>query len=87
MIADRHLRLSESRLLASLVFYNIRVQGNQKLGMMNVTDMHRKYNDNTNKGNLESLWGSSWNKLTPKQRQMVSEILDSNRKKESLGEV
>ncbi len=45
--------------------------------------MHREHKD-TNQINLEWLWGSSWNKLTPKQREMVSEILNSNRKNELL---
>ncbi|MDV2998211.1 MAG: hypothetical protein N4J56_007916 [Chroococcidiopsis sp. SAG 2025] len=57
--------------------------------MMDATHIHREYNDdNTEQRNLEYFWGSSWNKLTLKQRQMVGEILNSNRKnKLLLGEV
>lgn len=31
--------------------------------------------DDAHQKKLETLWGSSWKKLTPKQRQLVSEIL------------
>lgn len=55
-----------------------------KVNTIDVTSMHREYEDDTNQINLEWLWGSSWNKLTPKQRQMVSEILKSNKKNELL---
>ena len=55
-----------------------------KVNAMDVTSMHREYKDNTNQINLEWFWGSGWNKLTPKQRKMVSEILNSNMKNEFL---
>ncbi|MBW4641141.1 MAG: hypothetical protein KME05_23590 [Gloeocapsa sp. UFS-A4-WI-NPMV-4B04] len=43
--------------------------------MTNLTSIPREQNDDTNQKNLETLWGESWKKLTPKQRQLVGEIL------------
>jgi hypothetical protein len=36
-----------------------------------------EYKDDTNQKNLVYLWGDSLNKLTPKQRQLVGEILSN----------
>lgn len=47
--------------------------------MENLTTMPSKYNDDTTKKVLVNLWGDSLEKLTPKQRQLVREIL-SDRK-------
>lgn len=47
--------------------------------MENLTTMPSKYNDNITKKVLVKLWGDSLEKLTPKQRQLVREIL-SDRK-------
>jgi hypothetical protein len=33
--------------------------------------------------NLEVLWGSAWQKLTPKQQELVTEILSTDPKKSS----
>ncbi len=43
--------------------------------MANLKNMPCEDNDNPNQSNLEKLWGDGWNRLTPKQRQLVSEIL------------
>ena len=46
--------------------------------MKNLTSMPFEYNDDdTNKEKLVRLWGNSLNKLTPKQRQLVVEILSN----------
>ena len=45
--------------------------------MTKLTSMPCEYKDDTNQKNLENLWGDSWKKLTPKQRQLVGEILSN----------
>lgn len=47
--------------------------------MESLITMPSIYNDDINKKLLANLWGSSLEKLTPKQRQLVTEIL-SNQK-------
>lgn len=47
--------------------------------MESLTTLPSIYNDDINKKLLVNLWGSSLEKLTPKQRQLVTEIL-SNQK-------
>lgn len=47
--------------------------------MESLITMPSVYNDDSNKKILENLWGNSLEKLTPKQRQLVTEIL-SNQK-------
>lgn len=47
--------------------------------MNKLTRMPFTYNDT----NQEKLWGNGWNKLTPKQKELVSEIL-RNLKQRSL---
>jgi hypothetical protein len=42
--------------------------------MNNLTAMPFKYDD-TNQERQVKLWGNAWNKLTPKQKELVSEIL------------
>jgi len=43
--------------------------------MLNVPGL---YDKDGNSKKLEDLWGDAWNKLTPRQRQLVSEILSSS---------
>lgn len=43
--------------------------------MKTLTSMPFKDNDDTNQEKLKELWGDSLKKLTPKQRQLVVEIL------------
>jgi hypothetical protein len=50
--------------------------------MNNLTRMPFTYND-TNQERQVRLWGNGWNKLTPKQKELVSEIL-GNLKQRSL---
>lgn len=45
--------------------------------MKKLTSMPFEYDDDTNKTKLKELWGDSLNKLTPKQRQLVVEILSN----------
>jgi len=45
--------------------------------MKNVTSIPSQDNDSTNHIKLENLWGDGWKKLTPKQRQLVGEILSN----------
>ncbi len=45
--------------------------------MTKLTSMPCEYKDDTNQKNLVYLWGDSLNKLTPKQRQLVGEILSN----------
>ncbi len=46
--------------------------------MNNLTSMPFEYDDDdANQKKLETIWGNSLNKLTPKQRQLVVEILSS----------
>jgi hypothetical protein len=55
-------------------------KSNKRLKMTNLTSMPCEYKDDTNLKKLETLWGDSWNKLTPKQKQLVAEILSSGSK-------
>ena len=43
--------------------------------MNNSTRLAAKYDDDINKKMID-LWGKSWEKLSPKQRQLVGEILN-----------
>lgn len=43
--------------------------------MKNLTSLPFKYDDDTNKKKLKEIWGGSLEKLTPKQRQLLVEIL------------
>ena len=43
--------------------------------MTDLKNMPCEDNDNHKQNKLEELWGNGWSKLTPKQRQLVSEIL------------
>lgn len=61
---------------------DVRVKGNKRLEMKDLTSTPSKYKDDTNQKKLEYLWGDSCKRLTPKQRQLVVEIL-SNLKKSS----
>ncbi len=45
--------------------------------MNNLTSMSFEYDDAANQKKLENLWGNSLSKLTPKQRQLVVEILSN----------
>lgn len=40
--------------------------------------LSNEYNDQTNQEKLVKLWGDSLKKLTPKQRQLVVEILSNS---------
>ena len=46
--------------------------------MTSLTSLSREYNDQTNQEKLIKLWGDSLKKLTPKQRQLVVEILSNS---------
>lgn len=51
---------------------------NKRCEMKNLISMPFEFNDDdTNKEKLVKLWGNSLNKLTPKQRQLVVEILSN----------
>ncbi len=45
--------------------------------MENLITMPSVYNDDINKKLLTNIWGNSLEKLTPKQRQLVIEILSN----------
>lgn len=45
--------------------------------MNNLTRMPFEYDDDTNKTKLKRIWGDSLNKLTPKQRQLIVNILSN----------
>ena len=45
--------------------------------MTNLTSTSSKYEEKK----LEELWGNSWKRLTPKQRQLVMEIYTNQTKK------
>lgn len=45
--------------------------------MNTLISMSFEYDDAANQKKLENMWGNSLNKLTPKQRQLVVEILSS----------
>jgi hypothetical protein len=45
--------------------------------MNNLISTPFEYDDDANQKKLESIWGNSLKKLTPKQRQLVVEILSS----------
>ena len=42
--------------------------------MNNLTTMPLKFDDTSQQRQVK-LWGNAWNKLTPKQQELVSEIL------------
>ena len=48
---------------------------NNELGIYNLISTPITCDDDTNKKRLVELWGSSLEKLTPKQRHFVAEIL------------
>lgn len=50
--------------------------------MNDSTSSFAKSNDDTHQKALEQLWGDSLKKLTPKQRQLVVDILKNMKKKE-----
>lgn len=45
--------------------------------MKNLTSKSVEYDDDANQKKLKQLWGDSLKKLTPKQRQLVVEILSN----------
>ena len=45
--------------------------------MKNLTSIPWKYDDDANRQKMVQLWGDSLNKLTPKQRHLVVEILSN----------
>lgn len=51
---------------------------NSKLKTNYLTKLSSEYNDQTNQEKLQKLWGDSLTKLTPKQRQLVVEILSNS---------
>ncbi|MBD1831357.1 hypothetical protein H6F61_01370 [Cyanobacteria bacterium FACHB-472] len=51
--------------------------------MNNSTRLAAKYDDDINK-KMIYLWGQGWEKLSPKQRQLVGEILNNLNKVPSL---
>ncbi len=48
---------------------------NNRLEIRNLTSLPFEYNDDVTNKKLVELWGNSLQKLTPKQRQLVGEIL------------
>ena len=46
--------------------------------MNSLTSLSSEYNDQNNQEKLVKLWGDSLKKLTPKQRQLVVEILSNS---------
>ena len=46
--------------------------------MNSLTSLSSEYNDKTNQEKLVKLWGNSLKSLTPKQRQLVVEILSNS---------
>ncbi len=54
--------------------------------MNNSTGLAAKYDDDINKKMID-LWGKSWEKLSPKQRQLVGEILNHLNQVPSLSQV
>ena len=46
--------------------------------MTSLTSLSSEYNDQTNQEKLVKLWGDSLKRLTPKQRQLVVEILSNS---------
>ena len=58
-------------------FLDVRVKGNKRLEMNNLTSMPFEYDDDANQKKLVYLWGNSLNKLTPLQRHLVVEILSN----------
>ena len=59
-------------------FPGVWVKATKRLEMNNLTSVSFEYDDDAaNKKKLENLWGNSLNKLTPKQRQLVVEILSN----------
>ena len=58
---------------------------NNEVGIDNLIGTPITYNDDINKKRLEKLWGNSLEKLTPKQRHFVAEIL-SQRKNRIIDE-
>lgn len=54
------------------------LRNNSRLKMTYLTSLSSEYNDQTNQEKLVKLWGDSLKRLTPKQRQLVVEILSSS---------
>lgn len=49
--------------------------------MKNLTSINSKHNADIEQEEIVRHWGYSWEKLTPSQRKIVSEILDNLKKK------
>lgn len=54
------------------------LKNNSRPKMTYLTSLSSEYNDQTNQEKLVKLWGNSLKKLTPKQRQLVVEILSNS---------
>lgn len=54
------------------------LRNNSGLKMNSLTSLSSEYNDQTNQEKLVKLWGDSLKRLTPKQRQLVVEILSNS---------
>jgi hypothetical protein len=54
------------------------LRNNSRLKMTYLTSLSSEYNDQTNQEKLVKLWGNSLKSLTPKQRQLVVEILSNS---------
>ena len=59
-------------------FPGVWVKATKRLEMNNLTSVSFEYDDAANKKKLETLWGDSLTKLTPKQRQLIVSILSNN---------
>ena len=70
-IFSKHDKSSSLRRMCGL-------RNNSRLKMTYLTSLSSEYNDQTNQEKLVKLWGNSLKSLTPKQRQLVVEILSNS---------